>query len=223
MDYKTTVNITNHLSDTVRHYLTYEPKNEDECLSEDETYVVTAKFPDGKKMDIKCCGVQYRENECNTAWTEAVLFDSNGAELCCTEPGEIFTGAWILEDNGNVYTAIVKDRRKTTRSIPEILQAQEEEAREKLHAKYEEIMEEYAQTSDVCFQEFASTVLFGGFPMTDIVELYGALSNFLDGDIVERVNYERVGETYGKGLLEERGLKFDENIPPTPEDEPCPF
>ena len=57
-------------------------------------------------MDIKCCGVQYYKNECNTAWTEAVLFNERGGGINCSEPEETFLGKWTLSDyQGNTYTA----------------------------------------------------------------------------------------------------------------------
>ncbi len=42
-------------------------------------------------------------------WTEAVLFNSSGSEICCTEPGEDFIDEWRLEANGNTYIADVKE------------------------------------------------------------------------------------------------------------------
>ena len=58
--------------------LTVEPGSESECFSEDETLIKTASFDNGMEMDIKLCGVQYHEGESNTAWTEAVLFRTEG-------------------------------------------------------------------------------------------------------------------------------------------------
>ena len=70
--------------------------------SEDETIVTTVKFPDGKEMDIKCCGCQDE-----ASWTEAVLFDQNGAELCSSEPYGDYLGRWELTYEGNTYLAEV--------------------------------------------------------------------------------------------------------------------
>lgn len=71
---------------------------EDEFQSEDETIIYTAKFPDGKEVDVKCCGCQDAPS-----WTEAVLFDSSGYQLAYTEPSDEFTGPWELEYNGITY------------------------------------------------------------------------------------------------------------------------
>lgn len=76
--------------------------SEDEYQSEDETITYTAKFPDGKEMDVKCCGCQD-----GPSWTEAVLFTPSGYELVCTEPSYGFDGPWIIEYNGITYIADV--------------------------------------------------------------------------------------------------------------------
>lgn len=92
---------------TINHYLHNEPKDWMDCLSEDETIAYTVCFDNGVQMDIKCCGVEYRDGACNKAWTEAVLFDKRGRELCFTEPGEEYFGAWHLEHDGNIYIVSV--------------------------------------------------------------------------------------------------------------------
>lgn len=65
---------------------------------------MTAKFPDGYEMDIKCCGCQD-----DSSWTEAVLFDAQGHELCCTDVEDEFVGEWELEYCGTRYIAIVAE------------------------------------------------------------------------------------------------------------------
>lgn len=69
---------------------------------EDHTISHTVKFPDGKQMDVKCCGAQEEGS-----WTEAVLFNENGVELCCSEVSDQYDGTWELEHNGRRYVAIV--------------------------------------------------------------------------------------------------------------------
>ena len=78
--------------------------NPAEYQNEDETVSVTAKFSDGCEMDIKCCGCQD-----DSSWTEAVLFNAQGHELCCTEPADEFTGEWELEYCDTRYIAIVTE------------------------------------------------------------------------------------------------------------------
>lgn len=90
----------------IKRYLKEEPANESDCLSEDDTIIYTAVFDGGYEMDIKCCGVQYREGESNLAWTEAVLF-KDGSEICYTEPGEEFDGDWILDDGNTTFVVTV--------------------------------------------------------------------------------------------------------------------
>lgn len=77
--------------------------SEDAYQSEDHTISYTVQFPDGKQMDIKCCGCQDEPS-----WTEAVLFDEDGGQLCCTEPGDSFDGPWEMQYEGIRYTATIK-------------------------------------------------------------------------------------------------------------------
>lgn len=77
----------------------------EECLDEDTTIIHTVKFENGKQMDIKCCGVQFHEDDAgnNSAWTEAVLFDESGYELTCSEVEEEYDGEWEIEYDGITY------------------------------------------------------------------------------------------------------------------------
>ena len=77
--------------------------SEDEYQSEDHTITYTVQFPDGKEMDIKCCGTQD-----GPSWTEAVLFDEYGNQLCCTEPDYSFDGPWELQYEDTLYTVNIK-------------------------------------------------------------------------------------------------------------------
>lgn len=81
-------------------------KTREEFQGEDNTISHTAVFPDGKQMDIKCCGAQ---DECS--WTEAVLFDEYGCELCCSEPSDRYDGLWELKYQNRRYAAFVHIRR----------------------------------------------------------------------------------------------------------------
>lgn len=99
--------VTQEEADAINRWLAEEPVSEDTCLGEDEAITRTAAFGDGIEMDIKCCGVQYREGESNLAWTEAVLFD-HGHEAGCTEPSDEFLGEWRIEYRGTEYVAEVR-------------------------------------------------------------------------------------------------------------------
>lgn len=77
-------------------------KTTEEFQHEDDTIIHTAVFPDGKQMDIKCCGAQDE-----SSWTEAVLFDRNGCELCHSEVCDGYDGEWELEYRSRRYVAIV--------------------------------------------------------------------------------------------------------------------
>lgn len=87
---------------TINEYLS--ASREEDYQDEDDTISVTAVFPDGCQMDIKCCGSQDE-----SSWTEAVLFDKQGRELCFSEPADEFDGEWELEFDGKTYIAIVAE------------------------------------------------------------------------------------------------------------------
>lgn len=77
--------IPRDVMDQINGYL--HATSEDEYQDEDHTITYTVEFPYGKQMDIKCCGCQDEPS-----WTEAVLFDEYGNQLCCTEPDYSFDG-----------------------------------------------------------------------------------------------------------------------------------
>ena len=86
---------------TIRGFI--QARSEAEYQGEDNTITYTAKFPDGKEMDIKCCGCR---NE--SSWTEAVLFDEKGFQLTYSEVEEEFEGPWELAYNGVHYCVDVR-------------------------------------------------------------------------------------------------------------------
>ena len=117
--YKSTITISQKMNDALDKYL-HNPSTPAECLSEDDGFVETAEFENGYQMDIKCCGVQFHEGEDNSAWTEAVLFDTDGNEVTFSEPSDEFTGEWELNDHdGNTYivTVTVDDKNKDESDI----------------------------------------------------------------------------------------------------------
>ena len=108
MEYTQTIKVSKKDFETINHYLTVQPKTEEDAQSEDDTIVYSASFPDGKSIDVKCCGVQFEDGGENTSWTEAVLFDKDGHEIAYTDVCEEFLGKWELEDEkGNTYIADV--------------------------------------------------------------------------------------------------------------------
>ena len=103
MTYEKTLALDSSYLDEIKKYLTIEPTSASDCLGEDETISETVAFDNGFEMDVKCCGVQFKDGESNLAWTEAVLF-CNGSEVCCTEPCDVFESDWKLDDDdGNTY------------------------------------------------------------------------------------------------------------------------
>ena len=101
--YRKVLYLPNCALQTINGYL--QAQSEGEYQGEDSTIIYTVKFPDGKEMDIKCCGCQEAPS-----WTEAVLFDQEGRQLAYTEVGDEFEGSWDLEDNGAHYHVDVKGR-----------------------------------------------------------------------------------------------------------------
>lgn len=76
---------------------------------EDNIITNSVFFPDGRVMDIECCG-----SRDESSWTEAVLFapaaDGVGLqEVRCSEPGESYEGEWELKDKDTVYRVVVVD------------------------------------------------------------------------------------------------------------------
>jgi len=100
-EYRTTVLVPAKVMETINAYLT--AQSQDKYQGEDNTMIYTARFPDGKEMDIKCCGCRDE-----ASWTEAVLFDERGNELTCTDVEEEFAGPWQLAYQGVTYIAVVK-------------------------------------------------------------------------------------------------------------------
>ncbi len=114
MKYTQTIYIGKEEAEAINRYLNVEPRNEAECLGEDQTVSHTAKFPNGFEVDVKLCGIQFRdkkddESVSNCAWTEAVLFDDEDGQLDCTEPSDSYFGEWVLEHDGDEYAVLVKE------------------------------------------------------------------------------------------------------------------
>ncbi len=85
----------------INEYL--QAKTPDQFQGKDNTISHTVTFSDGKQMDIKCCGAREEKS-----WTEAVLFDENGCELCCSDVSDRYDTTWELEYQDRRYVAIVR-------------------------------------------------------------------------------------------------------------------
>lgn len=108
--YKQTIRISQAIADKIQAALNWkEGDNPDTRFDKDDTYTATAIFSDGCSVDVSCCGVQYNEyEEYNNAWTQAVLFNPSGGELCSSEVEEEFLGEWVLETEDAIYITNVK-------------------------------------------------------------------------------------------------------------------
>jgi len=107
LEYQMVLNIPAVVLEQINKYLS--ATTEDEYQGEDNTITYTAKFPDGKEMDVKCCGCRDE-----ASWTEAVLFDEHGYQIACSDVGEDFTGRWELEADGALYVSEVRVSGSTT-------------------------------------------------------------------------------------------------------------
>lgn len=43
-----------------------------------------------------------------SCWTQGVMFDIDGFEIACTEPGESFLGEYTIDYNENTYEVVVE-------------------------------------------------------------------------------------------------------------------
>ena len=100
--HRSTIMISEKTAIHIEYMLKHVPFSAEDCMGEDETLTFTAGFQDRMSVDVKVCGVKYREGEDNQPWTEAVLFRNN-CEVCCTEPRETVFGEWVLEDDDDEY------------------------------------------------------------------------------------------------------------------------
>lgn len=119
MKFERVITINKTEAATINNYLTVEPEGWSDCLGEDETISYSAEFPNDVEIEVKCCGVDYKEGESNLAWTEAVLF-VNGCEEECTDPDDEYLGEWSFEYEGNTYTVYVEVEKTTEDIIGEL-------------------------------------------------------------------------------------------------------
>lgn len=102
--------ITEDIASKIKRLLETQPTCESECFGEDEKITYSARFDDGYEIDVQLCGVQYEEsNTDNSPWTQAVLYDRNGSEVCFTEPNDEFFGEWVLTTDDTTYVVDVID------------------------------------------------------------------------------------------------------------------
>lgn len=165
--YKATIEISKKEIKKINRYLD-NPTKKKNCLDEDETITYTAKFPNGYSMDIKCCGVEFDEDSDNSAWTEAVLFDSNGKQVTCSEPSDEFEGEWELIDfeHYDIYQVDVvvqknKNKPKNTNSYYALTCVVEREIQvPKLFTHFEDAIaqmrKEFIEALEITDEEFTA-------------------------------------------------------------------
>lgn len=86
--------------DTIYGFINASTKGE--YQGEDRTIIHTVRFPDGKEMDIKCCGCKDE-----SSWTEAVLLNTWADQLACSGVCDNFLGLWELKYDGITYSVNV--------------------------------------------------------------------------------------------------------------------
>lgn len=62
-------------------------------------------FDDGNRMAIQVCGPGDPKSE--PCWTQGVMFDADGNELGCTDPGESLAGEYSVTVGENEYVVNV--------------------------------------------------------------------------------------------------------------------
>ena len=101
--YVVKIPVSKDVLDRIERFLALPLGLDEDEYQGDSTIIYTALFPNGVQADIKCCGCRDE-----TSWTEMVLFDQEGCELCCTEPGEAFVGEWSLDYDTITYVVVVE-------------------------------------------------------------------------------------------------------------------
>ena len=104
MKYNKTIYI-NKKTEKIINGLLVEPKTEDNWSGSGVLYGLSIIFDNGFQMDINIVGVlQFEQGTTNKPWTECILFDNNGFELCCSEVEEDFIKEWSINYDENQYT-----------------------------------------------------------------------------------------------------------------------
>lgn len=96
------------------------PQSPDECLmGEDDSESYGIKFENGYSVDIRVCGVKFEEGSTNLPWTEAILCDETGCEVCVSDACDEFFGTWRLvdPDNNNIYVLRVEESPNKERIV----------------------------------------------------------------------------------------------------------
>ena len=114
----------------LNRYLDAEPGEFPDIIDRDGRPLLDEEFPfhdgTGKYMVIQVIPPADMEGN---AYAQAVLFDKNGAELCCSEPEYSLDGEWEIEHDGTLYAVHVVP---VERSL-EAEQREEKEARNEPH------------------------------------------------------------------------------------------
>lgn len=66
-------------------------------------------FPNGMRVAIQLIASEYDfiDEFTPPAWTQGVLFNPDGFEVCCTDVGDSLSGEYTLFDGDDEYTVLV--------------------------------------------------------------------------------------------------------------------
>lgn len=103
MKYQKNLHLPQKELEEIAKMLITEPKDADECFGEDLKISHAVVFDNGMSMSIELCGVKFEEGSDNLPWTQAVLYDVDGVELCFSEPSEEYEDEWTLEHDGDEF------------------------------------------------------------------------------------------------------------------------
>lgn len=107
-------------AEAIRRYL--HPASESEFQKEDHTIRHSIRYPDGMQIAVKCCGSREA-----ASWTETVMFDYLGREVCFSDAYDTYERSWELEHRGVIYRAEVCSEGTQTATDESL--AEEEEGR----------------------------------------------------------------------------------------------
>ena len=91
-------------ADLIMHYLNDEPTQKSEALFSDDSMCFTAHFGNGYEMEVRCMGIgDWLDDETNTAYGEAVLFNEFDEEVGVIYDESDFLSDWVITHDGNEY------------------------------------------------------------------------------------------------------------------------
>jgi len=106
MKYKKTLTVPTEEAQQLERFCEEPPGD---CGRGEVLFDKTVVFPNKNQVDVQV--IASEEPETESCWTQAVLFDSEGNELACTDVGESFLGEFYVyyDDDEYVVDVITED------------------------------------------------------------------------------------------------------------------